>query len=232
MRVPPNLYALAFAVTISFASVCAAKTKEPVFVDPGFRFEDVDTIYVLPTVDLMTQRDQNAEKSLLQVDWMGRYYLKHEGYGIAPEGDFGNQNRGEMFVYKEFYDFEKRRENEAKGKGPAPPARMEVTEDDLKEPEEAWIRKLGPDDARWVLILALEDAESHLTFGATGSAIVMGTLFDRQNGKLVWRAIGTGRAGQGGLIGMGMKSASEKTAIQDAVKELCSMVPKRGGKKK
>jgi hypothetical protein len=83
-----------------------------------------------------------------------------------------------------------------------------------------------------VLVLALEDSESHLTYGRTASAIVMGMLFDRQNGKLVWRAIGTGTVGLGGPIGMSLKSAASQTAIASAVMDACSTLAKRGGKKK
>ena len=109
---------------------------------------------------------------------------------------------------------------------------MNVSEDDLKEPQESRIRKLEPDEAHWVLVLALEDASSHLTFGSTGKAIVMVTLFDRQNGKLVWRAVGTAQAGQGGLMGMAMKGMMTDEAIGEAVQEVCNMIEKRSGKKK
>jgi hypothetical protein len=230
MRISANAYVFAIALTTYLAPVCAAKPKQPIFVDPEFRFEEVDAIYILPAVDLRPSVDQakdhDAEKHLLLVDWAGRYYLERRGYSVVPEVEKGAMKRNS------FQHFQKQREDQARSNQPAPPARLEVTEDDLKEPSESWIRKLGPENARWVLILALEDSTSHLTFGSTGSAIVMGTLFDKQKGKLVWRAIDTGRAGQGGLLGMAMKSAMTEVAIEDAVIALDSMVEKRDSKKR
>jgi hypothetical protein len=99
---------------------------------------------------------------------------------------------------------------------------MTATEDDLKTPDEGWIRRLGTDNARWVLVLALEDAESHRTFGSTGSAIVMGDLFDRTSGKLVWRNVGAGRACS---VWLAMSSA----AIDAAVVTLSRPIEKRRG---
>jgi len=59
----------------------------------------------------------------------------------------------------------------------------------------------------------------------------MGALFDRQKGKLVWRAVGTAQAGQGGLLGMAMKGAMTDEAIGEAVKDLCTMMDKHSKKK-
>lgn len=193
---------LAVVAAASVVPMLMAKSKNgPVYVDPGFRFQEVDTIYLLPAVDLTVNKDKNPEARLQQVDCATPYPLKKRGYATVPE--------------------------KVRCKEPNHPTRMTVTEDDLKQPEEAWIRKLGPENARWVLVLALEDASSHMTFGSTGKAIVMGTLFDRQNGKLVWRAVGTGNQGQGGLIGIAAKGLMTDMAIDDAVQNLCAMIDKR-----
>lgn len=198
---------LAAVAAAAVIPMLIAKSKDgPVYVDPGFKFEEVDTIYLLPAVDLTVNKDKNPEQHLQQVDCATPYPLKKRGYATVPE--------------------------KVRCKEPNPPTRMTVTEDDLKQPEEAWIRKLGPENAHWVLVLALEDASSHMTFGSTGKAIVMGTLFDRQNGKLVWRAVGTGKQGQGGLIGIAAKGAMTDMAIDSAVEDLCAKIEKRKGKGK
>jgi hypothetical protein len=218
MRIPAAFCVLtvAAAFSISIAGASAAEEKKPVFVEPGFQFESVDTVYVLPAVDIRIKKDQNAEAALQTIDSGVLYYLKKRGYRTVPEdpkhGGF-SQSAFSKVSHKE--------------EQTVPPVRMTVSEDDLKEPDEQWVRKLGPDNARWVLVLALEDSESHLTFGSTGSAIVMGTLFDKQNGNLVWRGIGAGRAGQGGVLGMATKSESVHDAVQSAIEELCSIVAKR-----
>ncbi len=195
------------AVAVCFVPALVAKEKkQPIFVEPGFRFEEVDTIYILPAVDLTVNKDKEPEKRLQAVDFEAPRCLRGRGYRTVPE--------------------------KVKGTQAPPPMRMSVSEDDLKEPQDAWVRKLGPDEAHWVLVLALEDASSHLTFGSTGKAIVMGTLFDRQTGKLVWRAVGTAQAGQGGLMGMAMKGMMTDEAIGEAVLDVCNTIEKQSGKKK
>jgi hypothetical protein len=207
---------VAAAISMSITSASAAEEKKPVFVAPGFQFESVDIVYVLPAVDIRIKKDQGAEAALQTIDSGILYYLKKRGYRTVP----GEPKHG-GFSQSAFSKVSHKEEQTA------PPVRMTVSEDDLKEPEEQWIRKLGPENARWVLVLALEDSESHLTFGSTGSAIVMGALFDKQSGKLVWRGIGAGRAGQGGVLGMATKSESVHDAVQSAVDELCSIIGKK-----
>src|SRR5215469_16874639 len=95
------------------------KKKQPVFVDPGFDFHDVDTLYVLPSVDLRVAKDKDPDKHLQQLDCAVVKYLKRwRHYHTVPE--------------------------QVKCKESNPPTRLTVTEDDLKEPEESWVKKLGP----------------------------------------------------------------------------------------
>ena len=83
---------------------------------------------------------------------------------------------------------------------------MEISEADLKEPRESWAKEFGPDNARWVLLVALEDSGSHLTFGSSGDVIVLGTLFYKASGQMVWRGVAAG-------------SGAPDKAIQDAVRD-------------
>lgn len=101
----------------------------------------------------------------------------------------------------------------------------QITKDDLESLDSEWIKQLGPDDANWVMVLALDDATSKLTFGSTGSAEVSGFFFDKQSGVLLWRDIGIGKVGQGGLFGMMMKSAMGDMAIINAVSNLIMSIP-------
>ena len=102
-----------------------------------------------------------------------------------------------------------------------------ITKDDLKSGDAEWIKQLGPSDANWVMVLALDDVATKLTFGSTGNAEVSGFLFDKQTGTLVWRDKGVGKAGQGGLIGMAMKGMMGDAAIGMAVYNLVTSVPVR-----
>jgi hypothetical protein len=102
----------------------------------------------------------------------------------------------------------------------------EITEEDLNDAKTAWIQKLGPADARWVMVLCLDDVASKTTFGSTGNAEVSGYLYDKQTATLIWKDKGVGQAGQGGLLGMAMKSTMTGAALDSAVYNLLNSIPK------
>jgi len=103
----------------------------------------------------------------------------------------------------------------------------EMVEEDLKEAKPEFVAKLGPADARWILVVCLADVTSKMTFGSTGNAEVSGYLYDKQDGKLIWKEKGVGQAGQGGLMGMAMKGAMKSAALNGAINNLMSRVPNR-----
>lgn len=103
----------------------------------------------------------------------------------------------------------------------------ELLEDDLKAAEPNWIKRLGPAGARYVMVLCLMDVATKLTFGSTGNAELAGYLYDKQAAILMWRDKGIGQTGQGGLIGMVMKSWMDEEAISMALKNLMDSIPKR-----
>lgn len=103
----------------------------------------------------------------------------------------------------------------------------QIVEEDVQGAKPAYIKKLGPADARWVMIVCLGDVASKITFGSTGNAEVSGYLFDKESGELVWKGKGVGQAGQGGLAGMMMKGMMKGEAISAAVYNLFSGMPTR-----
>lgn len=104
-----------------------------------------------------------------------------------------------------------------------------LTEEDLKEAKPEWVRRLGSSQARWIVVMCLVDVRTKLTFGSTGNAEVTGYLFDRQEGTLSWRDKGIGQVGQGGLLGMMMKSDMDNSAISAALGNVMASFPKRKG---
>lgn len=102
----------------------------------------------------------------------------------------------------------------------------EIAEEDLKDAKPDWIRKLGPSDSRWVMVIGLGEAHAQMTFGSTGNAEVIGYLFDRQSGTVLWNGTGVGQAGQGGLAGMAMKGMMKGMALDSAVANLLTGIPK------
>lgn len=102
-----------------------------------------------------------------------------------------------------------------------------ITRDALETPTPEFIATLQPSSARWVLVLALEDFASKITFGSTASAEMSGYLFDRKNRVLSWRNKELGRAGQGGLLGMALKGVMEKAALEGAATSMFHALPTR-----
>lgn len=102
-----------------------------------------------------------------------------------------------------------------------------VIEEDLKDAKPEWVKRLGPPDARWVMVVCLIDVATTLTFGSTGNAEVSGYMYDKETGVMVWKDKGIGQAGQGGLAGMLMKGLMDEEAIGSAMGNLLASVPKR-----
>ncbi len=96
----------------------------------------------------------------------------------------------------------------------------EILEPDLATPAPDWVKKLGPADARWVMVVVLADARSKITFGSTASVELNAYLFDKNTGELLWKSQAVGKSGQGGLIGMAMKGSNESMAVAAATSKL------------
>ena len=65
----------------------------------------------------------------------------------------------------------------------------DVTAKDLSSATPEWVRRLGPPDARWVMVIGLSGAQGKRV---TTGAMVFGYLFDKQSGKVLWQGIGIG----------------------------------------
>jgi hypothetical protein len=103
-----------------------------------------------------------------------------------------------------------------------------ITKDDfLNSIDSISIKRIGSTNNRWIMFIVLIDVSTTLTLGSTGNAEVAGYLFDKKNGILVWKDKGIGKVGQGGLIGMAMKSGMAEYAINDAIINLMSSFPRR-----
>ncbi len=103
-----------------------------------------------------------------------------------------------------------------------------ISREALESPTREFIASLQPESARWILFLVLDDSLSKLTLnGSRGNAEMSGYLFDKANGELSWRNKEIGRDGFGGLVGMAMKGAMEKSAIELAARKMFQPLPKR-----
>jgi len=103
----------------------------------------------------------------------------------------------------------------------------QIAVEDLESAVPSYVKKLGPADARWVMVICLDDVVSKWSFGSTGNAELSGFLFDKDSGELIWKGKGVGQAGQGGLMGMAMKGAMKGQALLEATQRLLKGMPDR-----
>lgn len=101
-----------------------------------------------------------------------------------------------------------------------------LTEDELKNFDTQWVKSLGSSESRWIMLFALWDARSKLTFGSTGNAEVSLYMFDKQDGSLIWKDKDVARVGMMGLAGMFMKGSMLGDAVKNAIMQLMINFPK------
>jgi hypothetical protein len=103
-----------------------------------------------------------------------------------------------------------------------------VSEDALLDQDPAWVASLGPDDARWVLVLGLEDIFDRTTFGRVFGAECRGWLFDKRSGRAVWRHQNTHQEGFGGLAGLMMGAFTPRDlSVHECFRRLVQEIPSR-----
>lgn len=106
----------------------------------------------------------------------------------------------------------------------------QISENALKTANPAWIKRLGPPEARWVMVVTLVDVRTKMDLvfgsGSTGQAEVAGFLYDKESGKMVWQDKGSAkRGGGGGLLGMALNKSITNAAISGAVMDLFASIP-------
>jgi hypothetical protein len=77
-----------------------------------------------------------------------------------------------------------------------------ITENEISVADASWVKSLGPQNAKWVLLVGLKDLSVHLTFGKRATAQCLGVLYDKTPGKAVWSHEAFQEARAGGLGGM------------------------------
>ena len=100
---------------------------------------------------------------------------------------------------------------------------------DLQEAKPSFIKQLGQPSDRWVMILVVTDTSSkavQLT-GRQGSATLLGFLFDKEAGILIWDGTSEGDSFERGLINLGDKKGTEYNAGMYAIDRLFKSLPKQ-----
>lgn len=169
-------------LVVAFLWSPAAMPKEkprteplPLFMDPEFRFSQVQTICLAPALDLRS--DKTAP-----------LFLSERGPGINfSHTPSANQETAAVLNKIGYQTTE------------CNP--VSATINDLKTPLDTWLRNLDFGQSNWLFVLAVEDLRTVTSFwgptgGAVGArAVVSGFLFEKRGDavRLVWRdrAVGT-----------------------------------------
>lgn len=175
----------------------------PNFVAPDFTPSRVNELVILPAVDL--RQDRSALADDIQ-DMM----ITPSGWGRE---EYGAKNTLSEKGYTVRF---------VSSLGVA-----SVSEDDLAVQSVEWVKDLGPDDGRWVILIALNDLAETGGFGASWSASCSGYMFDKSTGNLVWRHDEITRLKMGGLIALAVSSLMRQDAMVLCSSELFKQIPVR-----
>ncbi len=107
----------------------------------------------------------------------------------------------------------------------------EILEANLADARPEWIKRLGPPEARWVMVVGVRDTHGMTnSLEHTNTAEFVGFLFDKQDASVLWKGKGTGKVGRmllGGVLRKGaMPGEAEKAALTDLLSGLPTL-PKK-----
>ncbi len=102
-----------------------------------------------------------------------------------------------------------------------------ITEEDIKNINPEWIKTLGSSCSRYVMLIALWDARSKLTFGSTGNAEVSLYLLDKQNRTTIWKDKDIAQVGAWGITGMFLKGSMLGDAVKETIRQMMKNFPKK-----
>ncbi len=97
-----------------------------------------------------------------------------------------------------------------------------LTNDSLRAADPALIKRLGPPDARWIMVLALIDLN---VVGSQDKVEVAGFLYDKEKGLLLWRDSVICLVGDGGVFGVLINDKRVDLAVSTAVDSLLGSIP-------
>ncbi|MEE8327840.1 MAG: hypothetical protein V3R32_03500 [Nitrosomonadaceae bacterium] len=72
-----------------------------------------------------------------------------------------------------------------------------ISPSDIAESSQSWVKSLGPQGSRWVLLVVVKKLYRRITFGAIAHAELVGYLYDRNTGEKIWEGAGKGKSAAG-----------------------------------
>ncbi len=188
---------LVFSCLFLIVNGCATSVPfNPTYIDPEFTPESVDQIYVLPLADIRIDRSEDLDDKDISVAWV-----------IANFKQLKKKGYNVTFLSEFGID-------------------KDPSEDDLVEASPDWISKLGVQEARWVLLIALEDlVRRKKTFGSAMGCECSGVLYDKMSGKPVWRHEAVAKMSIGGLAGIMVSGLISRDAMGLCFRKLLQQIP-------
>ncbi len=102
----------------------------------------------------------------------------------------------------------------------------EILEASLADANPEWIKRLGPPESRWVIVVGLRDVHGmSSSIEHNSTAEFVGFLFDKQDGSVLWQGKGTGKIAGLLLGGLMRKAAMPGEAEKAALVDLLSGLP-------
>lgn len=195
------------------------REQEPIFMAPDFRFSQIDTICVAPTIDLRPDTTQPLTLSGPRPPTPGGFRVVLAE--ILTGGTRVRHVTADEAVAQTF---------NAIGYKTVSCNPVNATLNDPNTPSDVWMRKLDFGGSRWLFILAVEYVSTPYSGGMVGlsNAVVSGYVFDKQadGGRPVWRdkVIGVDFVPDGIATFRGRKNAvtliESERAIADGARRL------------
>lgn len=176
------------------------KYIKPIIIEPEFFETPITKISILPVLDERKDKSVNSKIK-------SNFSLSNTIRALTS---------GELITEKNY------RVNNLDTYG----AHKAISSRDLNRANTTWVKNLGPDDVETAFVLVFSDAQSITTFGRMASVDISAYMYNKKNGKLIWKNKVIVQSGQGGLYGL-MVSHSERlrVTIGKAVRKLLQGLP-------
>ena len=178
-----------------FLIVGCASPQKAIYLAPSFSSVNIETITLLPIVDSRTQRQFEIDETQLQ-------------QVVNPEVETVLNEKGYTVKFSNaFGDIECLKFGHSGNLG------------------SDCLRRVGPKDSRWILVLFLQDFRMRGTYGGAVSTKMSGILFDRPDGLMLWRDLEYAGLSQRELVGENRYTLLENDVIQLCTQKLISSLP-------
>ena len=205
MRNITNEIVFSSLVILSLAACVAPVAK---YYDASIGSKNADTLVILPFVDHRKDKSIVLLLQELELRWPEDAYRQ---FGFL-------QNAQKILEKKKGYNTRLSAYTSDVGK---------ITSDDLEDEKPTWISRVGPKNAKHMLLIVLEDLVVRTTFGVAASAECTAYMVDKTTGNLLLKREAIGEWNQGGLYGMFDADKAPFRAVWKCVDKVYEKIPSK-----